>query len=468
MTAEQLTYRLHECQSHRRRVAGQAHAGRAAGGDARHARSPRPGRCSRSTATPRSGPRRSSQRAGVTRGALYHHFAGKHELFAAVYEEVERELTERIVREVPLEGDPDPLGVLRRGAAAFLDACLEPEVQRIAVLDAPSVLGWEALRALGERYGLGAIQAALHNAVETGAVAPQPVRPLAHLLLGALEEAGLLIARADDVAAARREVGATLDRLLESLRAGDPIVAEFTGQAETFNASDVARAPESLDGLIRLAAPQPDERWLDAACGPGVVSRALAPLVREVHGVDLTPAMVELARREAAAAGLGNATFAVGDATAIAVPDAGFDGALARFAIHHMPLPGRLFAELARVVRPGGAVVLADHLTDDDAYAAAWATEIERLRDPTHWTALPVGRLRALGAAAGLTLEDERLLPLRLDYEDWLRRGSGGQAARPLIERALADPAPAAECFRVRDGVLELRLWLSRWRRAGF
>src|SRR3954451_19196679 len=159
------------------------------------------------------------QRAGVTRGALYHHFAGKHELFAAVYEEVERELTERIVREIPLEGDPDPLGVLRRGAAAFLDACLEPEVQRIAVLDAPSVLGWEALRALGERYGLGAIQAALQNAVATGRLAPQPIRPLAHLLLAALGEAGLLIARADDVAAARREVGAKLDRLLESLRA---------------------------------------------------------------------------------------------------------------------------------------------------------------------------------------------------------------------------------------------------------
>src|SRR5690349_11737183 len=105
------------------------------------------------------------QRAGVTRGALYHHFAGKQELFAAVYEEVERELTERIVRDVPLEGDPDPIGVLRRGMAAFLDACLEPEVQRIALLDAPSVLGWEAWRAVGERYGLGSIQAALQGAI---------------------------------------------------------------------------------------------------------------------------------------------------------------------------------------------------------------------------------------------------------------------------------------------------------------
>src|SRR2546423_10939994 len=157
------------------------------------------------------------QRAGVTRGALYHHFAGKEELFAAVYEQVERELTERIVRAVPLEGDRDPLGVLRRGSATFLDACLEPEVQRIALVDAPSVLGWKAWRAIGERYGRGVIQAALQNAVETGAIPPQPVRPLAHVLLGAISEAALLIVRSDDVAAARREVGTTLDRLLGAL-----------------------------------------------------------------------------------------------------------------------------------------------------------------------------------------------------------------------------------------------------------
>jgi AcrR family transcriptional regulator/protein-L-isoaspartate O-methyltransferase len=403
------------------------------------------------------------QRAGVTRGALYHHFSGKQELFHAVYEHVERELTERIVSAVPLAGDPDPLGVLRRGAATFLDACLEPEVQRISLLDAPSVLGWEAWRAVGERYGLGLIQAALQSAVESGAIPPQPVRALAHVLLGALDEAALLIARAEDRAATRREVGETLDRLLGALTARDVVVGEFTQQAESFNASAVARAPETLDQLVAFAAPHPDEHWLDAACGPGVVARALAPRVRAVHGVDITPAMVELARREAA--GLSNATFAVGDATALDAPDGEFDGALSRFSIHHLPVPGRLFEELARVVRPGGTVVLADHVADPDADAAAWATEIERLRDPSHWASLPVTRLRALGAAAGLELDEERLVPLRLDYEDWLRRGSGGRAAGPLIERALAAAPAGAESFRVRDGVLELRLWLARWRR---
>jgi AcrR family transcriptional regulator len=155
------------------------------------------------------------RRAGVTRGALYHHFPAKPDLFRAVYERVEQELTERIVTEVPLVGDP--VAVLRDGTAVFLDACLEPEVQRIALLDAPAVLGYEAWREIGERYGLGLIQAALQRAVDVGAIPAQPVRPLARVLLGAVDEAALLIARADDVAAARREVGGTLEFLLTAL-----------------------------------------------------------------------------------------------------------------------------------------------------------------------------------------------------------------------------------------------------------
>src|SRR4051794_34265166 len=126
----------------------------------------------------------------------------------------------------------------------------------------------------------------------------------------------------------------------------ETIVAEFTQQAEAFNASAAARAAQTLDELVRLAAPQPGERWLEAACGPGIVSRMLGPLVGEVHGVDVTPAMVNVARREAAAAGLSNATFTVGDVTALDLPDASVDGAIARFAIHHVPVPSRLFKEL--------------------------------------------------------------------------------------------------------------------------
>jgi SAM-dependent methyltransferase len=247
----------------------------------------------------------------------------------------------------------------------------------------------------------------------------------------------------------------------------DAIVAEFTRQAEGFNVSEVARASATLDDLVALAAPRAGERWLEAACGPGLIARRLAPAVGSVLGVDATPAMIEVARREAA--GLENAEFAVGDATALELPDGSFDGAIARFTIHHVPVPARLVDELARVVRPGGHVVLADHVVDDDARAAGWAQEIERLRDPSHWACLTVAGLRALGEGAGLALEEERIFAVELDYDDWLVRGSGGAAAAPLIDRALRGRPPAASSFGVgeRDGrrVLMLRMWTARWRR---
>jgi SAM-dependent methyltransferase len=239
------------------------------------------------------------------------------------------------------------------------------------------------------------------------------------------------------------------------------IVTQFTRQAESFNTAAVANAPETLDALVRFAGPGPAERWLEAACGPGLIARALAPVTRAVVGVDATPAMLEVARREAG--GVANAEFVLGDATALEFGDAEFDGAITRFSLHHIPVPSRVVAELARVVRPGGKVVLADHLVDDDAAAAGWATEVERLRDPSHWAALPLPRLRALGERAGLTLEEERIVPLALDYEDWLARGGGPRA---LVEAALAERPGGAECLRVADGVLRLRLWLARWRRA--
>jgi SAM-dependent methyltransferase len=219
----------------------------------------------------------------------------------------------------------------------------------------------------------------------------------------------------------------------------------------------VANAEPALGGLVRFAAPGPDERWLEAACGPGLISRVLAGVTREVVGVDATPAMLDVARREAA--NLDNVSFVAGDATATGLPAASFDGAIARFAVHHIPVPARLVAELARLVRPGGAVVIADQTVDDDVDAAAYATEVERLRDPSHWAALPQRRLRALGA--GMTLEAEQVVPLELDYADWLARGSGDPA---LVEAALAERPGGTDSFRVADGVLHMRLWLGRWR----
>jgi SAM-dependent methyltransferase len=248
----------------------------------------------------------------------------------------------------------------------------------------------------------------------------------------------------------------------------DPIVREFTHQSESFNAAPVMRSADTLGRLLDLIPAAPGERWLDAACGPGLVARGLAPRTGHVEGVDMTPAMVELAGREAAREGITNAAFSVGDATALRFSDAAFDGAVTRFSLHHIPMPGRVVTELRRVVRPGGAVVVADHVTSDDAGEAAFHEELERLRDPSHWACLTPERLRGLGERAGLVLEREELARLAIDYEEWIGRGSGGETSRALIERAFAERGAGPDVFRLVDGPgggrLELRYWLSVWR----
>jgi AcrR family transcriptional regulator len=158
--------------------------------------------------------------AGVTRGALYHHFDGKQGLLEAVYEQVEGEITQKIATGA-LAGS-DPLEALRAGSGMFLDVCMEPEVQRIVLLDAPAVLGWERWREIAADHGLGLVEAALGAAMESGQIARQPLKPLAHVLMGALDEAAMLVARAEDTEAARSEVGATLDSILEGLARIEP------------------------------------------------------------------------------------------------------------------------------------------------------------------------------------------------------------------------------------------------------
>lgn len=156
--------------------------------------------------------------AGVTRGALYHHFTDKRALFRAVYEDVERRLVERIAASA-IASASDPFQALHAGAQAFLDACEDPAVGRIALLDAPSVLGWEQWRAIGLEYGFGLVQATVQGAIDAGLIEPQPAGPLAHLLLGAIDEGAMLVARARAGEEMRRQVGDAVTRLLNALLA---------------------------------------------------------------------------------------------------------------------------------------------------------------------------------------------------------------------------------------------------------
>lgn len=153
--------------------------------------------------------------AGVTRGALYHHFGDKASLLRATYERIEAESTERVARIVLGSELDSPLEAMKAGVEAFLDECAKPELRQIALHDAPAVLGWERWREIGAANGLGLIEASLAAAIEAGEMRPLPVRPTAHLLMGALDEAAMLLAR-DDRPANRAEVTEVLIALLDS------------------------------------------------------------------------------------------------------------------------------------------------------------------------------------------------------------------------------------------------------------
>ena len=157
------------------------------------------------------------QRAGVTRGALYHHFAAKSDLFRAVFEQLEDEVTRHVAREA--QAASDPFEQLRLGSRAYLDVCLDPAVQRVVLLEGPPVLGWERWQEIEQRYGYGLVAGGVQAAMEAGLVDAQPVGPLAHVLFGALTEAGMVVARSDQPELARTEMESAMDRLLDGLRA---------------------------------------------------------------------------------------------------------------------------------------------------------------------------------------------------------------------------------------------------------
>jgi len=156
-------------------------------------------------------------RAGVTRGALYHQYADKKDLFRAVFEEVERDLGERIA--LAAAAETTPWEQIRAGARALLEASLEPAVRRIVLTDGPSVLGWEEWRRIDSKYAYGMVRTALEANVDAGKLPRHPIEPLAHLTIGALNEAGLAVAASGTPAATRDEFIATLDGVLGALRA---------------------------------------------------------------------------------------------------------------------------------------------------------------------------------------------------------------------------------------------------------
>jgi AcrR family transcriptional regulator len=156
--------------------------------------------------------------ARVTRGALYHHFRDKADLFRAVMAEAAGDVATRLIDEQLAADAESPLAEIREGVSAFLDVCVGGDFQRIVLVDGPRVLGSDAWDDLVERYGRSILEEWLTRCVQAGDLDPVPVRSLARLLIAMLTEASLAIAVAADPAAERAELGAVLDRVLAGLR----------------------------------------------------------------------------------------------------------------------------------------------------------------------------------------------------------------------------------------------------------
>lgn len=155
--------------------------------------------------------------AGVTRGAMYHQFADKAALFLAVVEAVEQDVMDRMAAMVASSGATSPADAIRAAVDAWLEVSGDPEVRQLVLLDAPSVLGWAGFRDVAQRYSLGMTEQLLGEAIKAGQLARQPVRSLAHVLIGALDEAAMLIATSEDPKKARRETRQVLRRLVDAM-----------------------------------------------------------------------------------------------------------------------------------------------------------------------------------------------------------------------------------------------------------
>ena len=153
--------------------------------------------------------------AGVTRGALYHHFPNKEAVFRAVFEDLEAEMMERVL--VAADKATDPLEQIRLGTEAYLDAALDDAVQRIILTDAPAVLPLAVRDEVAEAHAMGAVRLVLAQAMTTGQIEKQPVEPLARMLMAALHEAAMYVAQSPNHKKARREMGAVVQRVIASL-----------------------------------------------------------------------------------------------------------------------------------------------------------------------------------------------------------------------------------------------------------
>lgn len=215
------------------------------------------------------------------------------------------------------------------------------------------------------------------------------------------------------------------------------ILDQFTRQAAPFAAAAPIRNEEALNRIVQWAGTGPDDTVLDVACGPGLLACAFARVAKHATGIDMTPAMLEQARKTQQEQGLKNVSWLPGNVYSLPFPPAQFSIASSRFVFHHLQDPLAALKEMNRVCKPAGRIVVADMAPvpgKADALNAA-----ERLRDPSHVRALPVEELRSLFDQAGLGTPQINHYRMEGELEDLLSRSFPNEGDADRLRRIYAD-----------------------------
>lgn len=220
---------------------------------------------------------------------------------------------------------------------------------------------------------------------------------------------------------------------------------------------------EDLPWLVEAAAPEPHQVALDIGTAAGHTAFALAPFVRHVIGLDITPEMIEIARSNARERGLHNFEGVVADAENLPYPDATFDVVACRYTAHHFHDPTRVIGEIARVLRPGGRFVVIDNTAPDDPALDSWINQVERLRDPSHVKEWSQREWERFLQRAGMSFEVLRTWLLPLEFDDWTaRQRTPGEQVAQLRTMFAQAGASEREAFAIQGSTFSLLTRLMR------
>lgn len=209
---------------------------------------------------------------------------------------------------------------------------------------------------------------------------------------------------------------------------------EFKRQAEALSVASVFTDSGVLEQIRAAVQPTNTMSLLDLGCGPGIVTAAIAPDVREAVAFDLTPEMVDKARIRCEAAGLKNVRYEIGIAENLPFQDERFDCVVTRLTIHHFLDPRRVMDEIVRVTRKGGKVVVADVVSSENVEEATLHNALETLRDPTHVRMASSSDMLKLFKTAGLRVTSSVTWEMKRDYDEWIRITNAPERVKPLYE----------------------------------